>query len=186
MKVLALLANPRKKGNTSLLLDEYLKGIKKANNDVEITKVYLHEKNIRNCTACNVCRTVTLGKCVIKDDMQELYTQFEASALIVYATPVYWWGVSAQLKSFLDRTNAFDVPSGEYFQSKRLSILMSYEIDLPNKGPDLIKTSFEEICNYTGMILVDVYSVCANKNLPVAENSTALQAVYEMGLKIVL
>ena len=50
-----------------------------------------------------------IGKCVIKDDMQELYAEFIKSEMVVFATPIYWWGVFSQLKTFLDRLNAFDV-----------------------------------------------------------------------------
>jgi len=186
MKLLAVHGSPRKRGNSSLLLDQYLKGIQEANPAAEITKVYLQEKNIRNCTACDVCHTITPGKCVIKDDMQELYTLFAEASMLVYATPVYWWGVSAQLKTFLDRTNAFDVPNGQYFAGKKLALLMTYGINLPNKGPELIKASFEEICEFAKMNLVDVYGVCANKSMPVAENAKVLKDVYEMGRKITL
>lgn len=185
-KILAILGSPRRNGNTSLLMDEYLKGITEAGSAAEITKVYLQEKNIRNCTACNVCHTITPGKCVIKDDMQELYGIFAEAAMVVYATPVYWWGVSAQLKTFLDRTNAFDVPNGSYFAGKKLALIMSYGIELPNRGPDIIRAAFEEICRYTKMNLADVYGVCANKSMPVADNAQALTAVYELGRKVTL
>lgn len=186
MKLLALLGSPRKNGNTSFLLDEYLKGIKESNKEVEIAKVYLQGKDIHYCNACNVCHKVTIGKCVIKDDMQELYAQFNKSKMIVFATPVYWWGVSSQLKTFLDRTNAFDVEGGKYFKGKTISVLMTYGIDSPNKGPELIKTSFEEICKYTGMNLMDVYGVCTTQYSHIKEDPATLKKVYEMGLKISL
>ncbi|HMM20032.1 MAG TPA: flavodoxin family protein [Selenomonadales bacterium] len=186
MKLLAVLGSPRKKGNSSLLLDQYLKGIREANRDADIAKVYLQEKNIRHCTACDVCHTITPGRCAIKDDMQELYGLFAEAAMVVYATPVYWWGVSAQLKAFLDRTNAFDVPDGTYFAGKKAALLMTYGLGLPNKGPELVAASFGEICRYTGMDLIDVYGICANKAEPAAENAKALREVYELGLRIAL
>jgi len=186
MKLLALLGSPRKEGNTSFLLDEYLKGIKESNKDVEVTKVYLHGKNIHYCNGCNVCRTVTIGECVIKDDMQELYKKFNESKLIIFATPIYWWGISSQLKTFLDRTNAFDVQGGKYFKDKMISVLMTYELNLPNKGPELIKTSFQEICKYTKMNLLDVYGACTSNYSHIKEDTLVLKEVFEMGLRILL
>ncbi|MHB1394166.1 MAG: hypothetical protein ACYCYE_14065 [Clostridia bacterium] len=61
---------------------------------------------------------------------------------------------------------------------------MTYGGELPNKGPELVKTMFEEICEYKNMDLVDVYGVCTEDYMPVAENTEALGDVYEMGLKV--
>lgn len=186
MKLLAIHGSPRKNGNSACLLDEYLKGIVKSNKDVEISKVYLHEKNIHHCNGCNICRTATPGRCVIKDDMQELYAQFHLSKMVVFATPVYWWSISSQLKTFLDRINAFDIPEGNYFKDKMISILMTYELNPPNKGPELIKAGFEEICRYTKMNLVDVYSACTGNFSHIKEDKTVLKEVHELGSKISL
>lgn len=185
MKILALLGSPRKKGNTALLLDEYLRGIAASDKDAEIIKVYLHEKNIRNCSACETCRDVTVGRCAINDDMQELYPLFRQADMIVYATPIYWWSISAQLKAFMDRCYALG-PIKDSFTGKKVALLMTYGGELPNKGPELVKTSFEEICDYKEMKLIDVYGVCTDEYIPVAKNTQALRDVYEMGSKLSL
>ncbi len=184
MKVLALLGSPRMSGNTGLLLEEYLRGIKDSNEDAEITKVFLHEKNIHGCSACEVCRNINIGKCTIKDDMQELYPLFHQADVVVYATPIYWWSVSAQLKAFMDRCYALG-PIKDSFAGKKAALLMTYGGELPNKGPELVKTMFEEICDYKNMELVDVYGVCTEEYLPVAENTKALKDVYGMGFKVI-
>ncbi|MGE5633318.1 MAG: hypothetical protein ACM3TR_19825 [Caulobacteraceae bacterium] len=61
---------------------------------------------------------------------------------------------------------------------------MTYGGELPNKGPDLVRTTFEEICDYKEMKLVDVYGVCTDDYMPVAKNTKALKDVYEMGLRV--
>ena len=142
MKVLALLGSPRKNGNTSLLLDEYLRGIKDSNKDAEITKVFLQEKNIHSCAACEACRNINIGQCAIKDDMQELYPLFRQADVVVYATPIYWWSVSAQLKAFMDRCYALGSIE-DSFAGKKAVLLMTYGGELPNNGPELVKTTFE-------------------------------------------
>ena len=180
MKVLALLGSPRKNGNTSLLLDEYLRGIKDSNKDAEITKVFLQEKNIHSCAACEACRNINIVQCAIKDDMQELYPLFRQADVVVYATPIYWWSVSAQLKAFMDRCYALGSIK-DSFADKKAALLMTYGGELPNKGPELVKTTFEEICDYKEMDLIDVYGVCTEDYMPVAENTEALGDVYEMG-----
>ncbi|MEA4846866.1 MAG: flavodoxin family protein [Clostridiaceae bacterium] len=183
MKVLALLGSPRKNGNTALLLDEYLKGIRDADNAADITKVFLQEKKIQCCTACGACRDATLGQCIIKDDMQALYPLFLQADVLVYATPVYWWSVSAQLKAFMDRCYAIN-STKESFEGKKVALLMSYGGELPNKGPDIVKSTFEEICDYRDMELIHAYGVCTDDYMPVAENKNALQDVYKMGLSV--
>lgn len=183
MKVLALLGSPRKKGNTALLLDEYLRGMRDSGKGAEITKVFLHEKDIRSCSSCETCRKVTIGQCAVKDDMQELYPLFCEADMVIYASPVYWWSVSAQLKAFMDRCYAIS-PLKDSFAGKKAALLMTYGSELPNKGPELVKTMFEEICDYKEMELVDVYEACTEDYMPVAENTRALSDVYEMGLKV--
>lgn len=186
MKLLALLGSPRLKGNTSFLLDEYLRGIKASNKDLEITKVYLQEKHISYCNGCNICRTTTLGKCIIKDDMEDLYKEFNQSKMVVMASPIYWWGISAQLKTFLDRINAFDIEGGKYFADKMLSVLMTYELKPPNKGPEIVQATFEEICKYTKMNLIDIYSACTGNFSHIKENTEVIKEVYQLGLKVLL
>jgi len=183
MKVLALLGSPRKKGNTGLLLDEYLRGIKDAREDAEIIKVNLQEKNLHGCMACEACHNAAIGQCVIKDDMQELYPLFRQADMVVYATPVYWWSVTAQLKAFMDRCYALG-PIKDSFAGKKAALLMTYGGELPNKGPELVRTMFEEICDYKDMKLIASYGVCTDEYMPVAENEKALKDVYDMGLKV--
>lgn len=183
MKVLALLGSPRKNGNTAILLNEYLKGIRESDKAAEITCIYLNEKDIHGCNSCDACRNVTIGQCVIKDDMQELYPLFCQADMIIYATPIYWWSVSTQLKAFMDRCYALGLVEGS-FAGKKAALLMTYGGELPNKGPDLVKTTYEEICDYRKMDLIHVYGVCTDDYMPVAENSKVLKDVYEMGLTV--
>lgn len=183
MKVLALLGSPRKKGNTALLLQEYLKGIKASNKDAEITMVNLNEKNIHGCTACEACRSTTIGQCAIKDDMQELYPLFCQADMIIYATPVYWWSVSAQLKAFIDRCYAINSLK-DSFSGKKAALIMTYGGEQPNSGPGLVRKTFEEICDYKDMKLINVYSVCTDDYMLASDNTDALKEVYELGLSI--
>ena len=115
--------------------------------------------------------------------MQELYPLFRQADMVIYATPIYWWSVSAQLKAFMDRCYALGSIE-DSFAGKKAVLLMTYGGELPNNGPELVKTTFEEICDYKEMDLVHVYSVCTDDYMPVAENAEALSDVYEMGLGV--
>ncbi len=105
MKVLALNSSPRGKdqSKTELLLDSLVEGMRSAHADVEV--VHLRAKKIKYCIGCYTCWTKTPGTCVFKDDMtRELFPKFMESNLAVLATPLYHFGVNAQLKTFIERT----------------------------------------------------------------------------------
>ena len=101
--VLILMGSPRKKGNTSILCDEFARGAEEAGNQVE--KVLVVEKRINCCLGCNGCQR-NGGTCVQKDDMQEIYQKILAADVIVLASPIYYYTWTAQLKAVIDRTYA--------------------------------------------------------------------------------
>jgi multimeric flavodoxin WrbA len=93
-------SSPRKSGNSDILCDEIIRGAEEAGNIAE--KVRLSDKRIGYCTGCLVCMSTHV--CVQKDDMAELLGKMVAADVIVIATPVYFYTMCAQLKTFIDRT----------------------------------------------------------------------------------
>jgi multimeric flavodoxin WrbA len=106
MKIVGILGSPRRKGNTELLLDIALEEAQTSG--VQVSKMSLRDKVIAPCTACQKCWET--GKCVIKDDMQEIYKKMLESDGILWATPVYFWSMSSQTKIVMDRTYALTFP----------------------------------------------------------------------------
>jgi multimeric flavodoxin WrbA len=102
-KVLILSASPRKGGNSDLLCDQFMLGVKEADNHVE--KIFLRDKKINYCTGCGVCQG-NGGKCVQKDDMAKILDKMIAADVIVMATPVYFYTMNAQMKTLIDRSCA--------------------------------------------------------------------------------
>ncbi|MBQ7993387.1 MAG: flavodoxin family protein [Solobacterium sp.] len=101
--ILIISASPAKNGNTDLLAAEFKKGAEEAGHHVE--QVFLRQKKIGFCRACNYCKLPeTAGICAFKDDMAELMDQFRVADTIVLASPVYYYNVNAQMKTFIDRT----------------------------------------------------------------------------------
>lgn len=99
MKTIGVLGSPRKDGNTYFLLNETLNILGK---ELDTELLFLGDYNIGPCTSCLSCRET--GECIIKDDMREIYRKlFEADA-IVLASPSYFGSVTAQMKTFMDRT----------------------------------------------------------------------------------
>ena len=100
-KVLILSSSPRKGGNSEALASIFAKGAQEAGNQVET--VYLRENQYGFCKGCLACQK--LGHCVIKDDAVEIAAKMHDADVLVFATPVYYYSVSGQLKTILDRAN---------------------------------------------------------------------------------
>ncbi len=100
-KVLIISSSYRTKGNSARLAEEFFKGAKEAGNDVEF--VSLHDKTIGFCRGCLACQTTL--RCVIRDDADIIREKMLNADVLVFATPVYYYGISGQLKTLLDRCN---------------------------------------------------------------------------------
>jgi multimeric flavodoxin WrbA len=106
MKILAISCSPRKNGNTIAILEEVLRGAKDEKAEVELYSV--SGKIIQPCDGCRACGPT--ARCHIKDDMQELYEKIIEVDGIIFGTPIYFWGMTGQAKTILDRTIALNQP----------------------------------------------------------------------------
>lgn len=103
MKVFAVNGSPKiNDSNTSVILNPFLDGMKEAGADVDV--VHAKKLNIKPCLGCATCIVKTPGQCIQKDDMGDLFFQLFSADVIVWATPVYCAGPTAQLKTIVDRT----------------------------------------------------------------------------------
>ncbi|MBI5559508.1 MAG: flavodoxin family protein [Deltaproteobacteria bacterium] len=102
MKVLAFNGSPRRGGNTETLLSAVAKGVELAGGEIEIIR--LADLTISPCLSCGGCDKT--GICVLKDDMGELYEKIGRARRIILASPIYFYGVTAHAKAFVDRAQA--------------------------------------------------------------------------------
>lgn len=104
MNILVILGSPRKGGNSETLVKTVIEGIEE-NILCNVESIYLHGlKDLHPCKGCGGCEKT--GMCVIKDDMIELYEKVDEADIIFLVTPVYFYGPSAQIKTFIDRFQA--------------------------------------------------------------------------------
>ena len=102
MKVLGIYGSPRKGGNTDQLLDKVLEGAQSAG--AEVKRVYTRELNLSGCIECGGCDKT--GECVVQDDMQKAYPLLDWAEVIFLASPIFFYGVTAQAKALIDRAQA--------------------------------------------------------------------------------
>ncbi|MDO4415371.1 MAG: flavodoxin family protein [Erysipelotrichaceae bacterium] len=104
MKIVVLMGSPNKKGSTDILVENFVKGAEEAGNSVEVIDVA--HMNIHPCIGCVRCGYE--GPCVQKDDNEIIRRKLLASDMVVFATPLYYYGMSAQLKIVTDRFCAYN------------------------------------------------------------------------------
>lgn len=100
-KILIISTSLRGGSNSEILAKECERGAKEAGNDVEF--ISLKGKNIKYCIGCLTCQAQ--GECVIKDDSAEIVQKVKNADILVFATPIYYYEMSGQMKTFLDRLN---------------------------------------------------------------------------------
>ena len=102
MKVLGIYGSPRKGGNSDQLLDKALEGARSTG--AEIATVYARKLKMSGCLECGGCDKT--GSCVVKDDMQLVYPLMEEANVIILASPIFFYGLTSQVKAIIDRTQA--------------------------------------------------------------------------------
>ncbi|MFC1717002.1 flavodoxin family protein [Candidatus Poribacteria bacterium] len=102
MKVVGIYGSPRKGGNTDISLDKVLEGARSAG--AEVTPIYARKLKMVGCIECGGCDKT--GKCVVKDDMQDVYPLLESADVIFLASPIFFYGMTAQIKAVIDRGQA--------------------------------------------------------------------------------
>ena len=113
MKIVVLNGSPRPKGNTAGLAAAFKEGAESAGHEVEVIGVGM--MNIHGCRACDYCHNKGGGKCVQDDDMQKVYPALAAADMIVFASPVHYFGLSGQMQSAIARIYAPFRPAAQKY-----------------------------------------------------------------------
>ena len=142
MKITTLLGSAKKKGNTATVLGWVEEELEAAGHTVE--RMYLHNKSINGCMGCAKCREhADKIACIQKDDAPEIMEQMIASDVVLYTSPLYFWGFSAQIKALIDRGYALVT---NYHQPNQTSLMKGKRIGLLATGAG----SYEQ--NAEGMV----------------------------------
>jgi multimeric flavodoxin WrbA len=130
MKIITLLGSAKKKGNTATVLGWVEEELQAAGHAVE--RVYLHTKAVNGCMGCAKCREhADKIACIQKDDAPEIMEKMIAADVVLYASPLYFWGFSAQIKALIDRGFALVT---NYHQPNQTSLLEGRRVGLLATG----------------------------------------------------
>ena len=119
MNILILQGSPRAKGNTAWMAEEYKNAAEAAGHQVTIVNVA--KKKIAGCLACEYCHGKGEGVCVQKDDMQEIYPLLAEAEVLVLASPIYYFTLSAQIQAPIQRFYSMMKPANV----KKSALLLS-------------------------------------------------------------
>lgn len=128
VQALVLQSSPRKNGNTAMLVERFLAGLT-AEHAHDVHEFWLNDLEIRPCQGCFQC--VGEPSCVLDDDMQRIYPEIAAADLVVFATPIYWWHMNAQMKLCIDRMTAL-LREGDTLPAlagKRVVLVVTYNFE---------------------------------------------------------
>lgn len=176
MSKIIILEGSMRKGNTSALAEAFQNGAKK-NNDVEIISV--KDYKVNGCLGCNTCFQRENGECFQKDDMSIIYEKLSKCNTLVIASPVYFYGISAQLKSIVDRLHT---PMRNSFNIKKLALILVGGANLPNLF-DPILMQYNMILDFFKLEDGGKLLISGVRNIgDITEKN--LDMAYEMGLNI--
>lgn len=150
MKILGIVCSPRLGGNTEILVRESLAKAQEAGAEVEL--VTLAGKTIAPCDGCRSC--LETRECRIRDDMQDIYPKLLAADGIIFGTPVYFWGVTAQAKALMDRTYVLYGRTGVEADRRLRNKVAGVVVTMGRTGGTSALTAFSGFFTLQRMIMV--------------------------------
>lgn len=126
-KIVILNGSPRRNGNTSALVKEFTRGTESAGNSV--TEFFLGSMDIHSCRGCFGGHSSSACPCVQRDDMGKIYPAIKDCDVVVLASPLYYWNLSGQLRTAIDRLFALEEGDGNLLRGhgRASALLMSAE-----------------------------------------------------------
>jgi multimeric flavodoxin WrbA len=178
MRVLVLQGSPRKQGNTATLAHKIVEGLSGVA-ETDIHEFWLNDMTIHPCQGCFTC--LRSGRCVFEDDMQQLYPEFGWADLVVFAVPIYWWHMNAQMKLCFDRMTALLTKDDRLgsLVGKHLVLVVGYNF---RHCAQATLSMFEEFKTWID-VRVDVIEYCAHDG-PASAAQDKLVKAFDLGRRL--
>ena len=177
MNILILSGSPRKGGNTDLLMEAFVKGAAQIHH-VEVVSV--RDYKVNPCMGCNACFRSEQHTCVLKDDMPSIYEKMSQTDMLVIASPVYFYGLSAQLKAVIDRCHN---PIRDTFKIKKTALLLVGAATLPELFEGIL-AQYQLCLNFFKLEDAGRVLVRGVKDKGDIKNTNALNEAFELGQQL--
>jgi len=180
-RVLGIVGSPRKNGNTHVLVRQILNGARREGAETE--ELFLSDLEIKECDGCHTC---WVGKrCPRKDDMEEVYPKIVESNVLVFGTPVYWYGPTGLMKTFIDRFVYFNCPANrKKIAGKRSVLAVPFEEDSPETA-SLLVAMFEKCFEYLEVDFAGSFLVPGvTKRGEIRKKKDRMQEALNLGTKL--
>ena len=177
-KTVILNGSPRKKGNTSYIVNELKTSVEEKIAASEVVVLTVNNMDFKSCQACEGCKR-TGGKCVFKDDTNAMISEILSADNLVFATPVYFFGMTAQLKLAIDKfycVGGMDKPFGK----KKIGIISVGGAATNHGQYDLISKQFKMMFDYIGWDIVFDIPVAAHKIGDAEKNEELKETINEL------
>ena len=177
MKIVILQGSPNKKGSTNILVENFSQGAEAAGHSV--IRFDLDDMNIRPCTGCVTCGYE--GPCILRDDNQKIREAVLSADMIVFATPLYYYGMSAQLKIVIDRFCAYN---SSITRKRMKSALLAVAWNSDSWTFEALESHYQTLVRY--LHLQDMGTVlgkgCGSPSM--TKHSPYTQRAYELGNRL--
>lgn len=179
-KIVILNGSPRRKGNTSALVKEFTKGAESAGNSV--TEFFLNDMDIDGCRGCFGGHSSRECPCVQKDDMDKIYPAVKECDVVVLASPLYYWNMSGQLRTAVDRLFALEEGDGNLLRGHgRASVLL---MAAEGNGFEDVVLYYDHLTEHLRWKNLGHVLAGGNGDIGDIEGKKELQEAYELGKSI--
>lgn len=164
MKILVFNGSPRKSGKTAKMTAEFVKGAESAGHEVVVYDV--GRMKIGGCLACEYCHTKGEGACIQKDDMQKIYPDLFSADAILFASPIYYFTMTAQIEDAIQR----------FYCSGTVDNIKKYAAILCSASPGVYGASERQLADMAGYMMWEnagVVTVCGSDDIPEAKLAEA-------------
>lgn len=188
MKVIAFQGSPRVDGNTEILLRETLRAIGESLHEIHVFT--LNVMNIKPCQDCGGCDKT--GTCIINDDMNDVYQAIREADRIILASPIFFFGLSAQAKTMIDRCQSFwcekyllkkPIPDGRYGRKGLLLLVGGMKKEIGVQGAEATAKAFFRTISIPEHRTLSFLGIDAKG--AILEHPEALKAAYDAGKELV-
>ncbi len=154
MKIAILNGSP-KVGNTAAMVNAFAEGAKEAGHEVEI--LHVGKMKIAGCLGCEYCHGKGEGTCIQKDDMEKVMPAYKEADMIVYASPIYYFGMTAQITAAMQRVYAIGKP----LKAKKAALLLSSASPSPYTGAT---GTYKDILAFSGIEDAGIITAAGDEN----------------------